>query len=281
VGLAVALLGVVVAPQAGAATTIGQTFTPTNDCTGPIIWTQTTSPGNAYAVPSRGVITSWAFEAAGTTDAVRFKLIRPAGGNNFTVIGEGDLVLPAQGQLNTYAIRIPVVAGDLIALFVQSGLQCAIPQSPPGSYVQSTHNGDLAPGMTDTFNPGAFTFQTDLSAVLEPDADNDGFGDETQDLCPSDGAIHTDCTPPDTQLLKGPKEKTKKKIATFEFNSTEPGSTFECSLDGAAFAACASPDTLKVKKGKHTFAVRSTDAAGNADTSPASDDWKVKKRKKK
>jgi hypothetical protein len=37
---------------------------------------------------------------------------------------------------------------------------------------------------------------------------------------------------------------------------------------------------VKVKKGKHTFQVRATDAAGNIDPTPASDAWKVKKKGK-
>ena len=90
-----------------------------------------------------------------------------------------------------------------------------------------------------------------------------------------------DSTSPDTQITKKPKDKTKKKTATFEFSSTEVGSTFECKLDDGQFAPCSSPDTLKVKKGKHSFEVRARDAAGNVDASPASDDWKVKKKKKK
>jgi hypothetical protein len=35
-----------------------------------------------------------------------------------------------------------------------------------------------------------------LKAVVEPDVDGDGFGDETQDLCPRDLAIHTACPKP-------------------------------------------------------------------------------------
>jgi hypothetical protein len=45
--------------------------------------------------------------------------------------------------------------------------------------------------------------------------------------------------------------------------------------------SCASPYTIKVKKGKHTFQVRAIDQAGNVDGTPATDDWKVKKKKKK
>jgi hypothetical protein len=93
----------------------------------------------------------------------------------------------------------------------------------------------------------------------------------------------SDTTPPDTAITKGPKDKTKKKRATFEFSGTDARAVagFECSLDGAVFAACSTPLTVKVKKGKHTFEVRATDAAGNVDGSPATDGWKVKKKKKK
>ena len=91
----------------------------------------------------------------------------------------------------------------------------------------------------------------------------------------------TDATPPETTIVSGPKRKTKKKRATFQFVSSEPGSSFQCSVDGSPFAACASGDGLKVKRGKHVFEVRATDAAGNVDASPAQQRWKVKKRRKR
>ncbi len=84
---------------------------------------------------------------------------------------------------------------------------------------------------------------------------------------------------PETTITKGPKDKTKKKRARFEFTSSEPGSTFECSLDNRAFATCTSPHTVKVKKGKHSFAVRAKDQAGETDPTPATDSWKRKKKK--
>jgi V8-like Glu-specific endopeptidase len=90
-----------------------------------------------------------------------------------------------------------------------------------------------------------------------------------------------DTSPPDTLITKGPKNKTRKKKARFEFTSTEPGSSFDCTLDGRSLRTpCTSPLKVKVKKGRHTFQVRATDAAGNADPTPASDSWKRKKKKK-
>jgi len=96
----------------------------------------------------------------------------------------------------------------------------------------------------------------------------------------------TDTTPPDTEITKGPKQKSKSKKATFEFTGTDdvtaPAAlSFECSLDGDPFASCSSPTTYdKLKKGKHEVEVRATDQADNTDPSPASYGWTVKKKKR-
>lgn len=87
-----------------------------------------------------------------------------------------------------------------------------------------------------------------------------------------------DTTPPNTHIGTGsPSSATNKTDAAFSFYSSEPnGASFECSLDGAAYAACQSPKSYsKLAEGKHTFKVRALDASGNADTSPASKSWVV------
>ena len=96
---------------------------------------------------------------------------------------------------------------------------------------------------------------------------------------PRDGE-EGDTSPPDTTITKGPRPRTKKKTASFEFSSTEPGSTLVCKLDDGPSEPCTSPHDVKVKKGRHHFEVRATDAAGNVDPTPATQDWKVKKKKR-
>jgi hypothetical protein len=137
---------------------------------------------------------------------------------------------------------------------------------------------DPAPG--ETRNLGGFrpTWRLNVAVILEPDADCDGFGDETQDASIDPNGC--DVSAPDTTITAGPKDKSKRRKATFEFGSSEPGSTFKCTLDGKVFE-CASPLTERVEKGAHHFQVSATDVAGNVDPTPAVDDWKVKKRKQK
>ncbi|MDQ3630269.1 MAG: phytase, partial [Actinomycetota bacterium] len=85
-----------------------------------------------------------------------------------------------------------------------------------------------------------------------------------------------DTTPPETTVDSGPSGTTNSRSARLGFSSSEPGSTFECRLDAAAFAPCTSPtDYADLADGQHTFEVRATDAAGNADPSPASRTWTV------
>ena len=84
-----------------------------------------------------------------------------------------------------------------------------------------------------------------------------------------------DTVAPDTTITSGPANPTMMTNASFEFTSTETGSNFACSLDGAAFEACSSPRSHTVGDGSHTFQVRATDAAGNTDASPATWSWTV------
>jgi hypothetical protein len=265
------------AADAPAATQVGETLAPSASFTGYTIL-QSSSPADRYTVPTAGVITSWSFFGGASPSQIKLKVARPAGGTSFTIVGDSPLKLADVGVLNTYTdVRIPVQQGDVLGLYDMSG---AMMQSDAGvAYGYRTFSGDPSPGTTMASGGGA-SFHLDVSAILESDADNDGFGDETQDCAPADASKNTDCAPPETTITAGPKDKTKKKTATFEFSANEPGATFECSLDGGPFTACTSPDTLKVKKGKHHFEVRATDVGGNVG-SPASDDWKVKKKKRK
>jgi len=89
-------------------------------------------------------------------------------------------------------------------------------------------------------------------------------------------AAPPDTTAPETTIDSGPTGTVNNGSATFEFSSSEANSTLECSLDGAVFSTCFSPQQYAgLAEGSHTFEVRATDAAGNTDASPASRSWTV------
>ncbi len=76
-----------------------------------------------------------------------------------------------------------------------------------------------------------------------------------------------DFTPPVASVQSGPSGATNVVLPTFTFISDEPGSSFECRFDAAAFAVCSSAASHTASTpfadGPHTFEVRATDPAGN------------------
>lgn len=114
-----------------------------------------------------------------------------------------------------------------------------------------------------------------------------GTGDPFGDARPLGAAIDIgadeyvpDATPPDTTITKGPKERTRSRKAKFEFESSEPYSTFSCALDKKPLTPCESPQKLKhLDPGRHRFSVVATDEATNADPTPATYHWKVKRKR--
>jgi hypothetical protein len=87
--------------------------------------------------------------------------------------------------------------------------------------------------------------------------------------------IVIDTIAPDTTINTGPSGSVSSTSASFTFTSTEAG-TFQCSLDGAAFASCVSGTSYtSLGQGSHTFLVRASDVAQNQDATPASRTWTV------
>lgn len=96
------------------------------------------------------------------------------------------------------------------------------------------------------------------------------------DPTPATATWTVDTLPPETTITASPPAATNSRNATFSFASSEAGSTFQCKLDGAAFAACSSPVAYtSLSVASHTFQVRATDALGHQDASPATFTWVI------
>lgn len=85
------------------------------------------------------------------------------------------------------------------------------------------------------------------------------------------------CTapPPTTTITGGPGNPSNDANPQFTFSSSQPGSTFECQLDGGATYACSSPTTVHVGNGVHTFTVHAVGPGGSVDPVGASFTWTV------
>ena len=81
-------------------------------------------------------------------------------------------------------------------------------------------------------------------------------------------------TPPETFITRAPAAVSTTDNATFEFGSTQEGSTYQCSIDLKAFETCTSPKTYTaIPPGEHIFYVRATNEQGATDQSPAFYEW--------
>ena len=90
------------------------------------------------------------------------------------------------------------------------------------------------------------------------------------DVTAASWSFTVDTSAPETTIDSGPSGVTADAAPIFTFSSSESSSSFECGLDDAPYAPCASPKAVEsLADGAHTFSVRATDAAGNADQTPA------------
>jgi hypothetical protein len=120
-----------------------------------------------------------------------------------------------------------------------------------------------SPYVTATLSQGAHTVEVHAIDLAG------NTGNDTQ-------TFTVDTLAPDTTILSGPVSPISATSAPFTFSASEAGSTFECALDGAAFAACTTPKTYAgLIDGMHMLLVRATDPAGNVDLTPATYAWTV------
>ena len=191
----------------------------------------------------------------GTVTQVRLRLFKRSGSPSEPFRVQGS---PCSWNQSTVTWNSRPTLGAVLA---------TLPGYPTGSgFVEfALPTSAVAPGqvcfaITKPSSSGVFITADDLNAAN-----------------PSSLVITTavDTTPPETTITAGPTGSTSTTSATFAFSS-EPGATFQCALDGAAFAPCTSPTSYQgLAAADHQFAVRATDAAGNVDASPATRAWTI------
>ncbi len=169
--------------------------------------TNLTLPGNASDVaPVSGVLTSVRIRTAGNGGTGVIRILTQTSHPDATTYGflnttpEIPVTVTADaspsGHLTEVVTRRPITAGQRLAWYIDD--------NPTGS-VHSTYIDAAAtcayllPGTqpagtsADYTTSGCGNGAVMISGTIEPDADADGFGDETQDCAPTDPNLHAGC----------------------------------------------------------------------------------------
>jgi hypothetical protein len=178
---------------------------------------------------------------------------------------------------------------DVTSAFTAGGTPPAITSSTSATFRYTTNIGTKFLCKLDGVSMDCGTIGVDHSATstlinLEPNVSHT-FSATAQSVSgnnsdnPATFTWKVDTLPPTASLdpTSGPGQGALQTITseTFRFQSNEPGSTFKCSLDSAAFSACTTPLQLSnLSAGAHRFRVQATDRAGNV-SDPVQRDWTV------
>ncbi len=145
--------------------------------------------GGGATAPARGVITQWRAKVlAAAGGSVRLRVLR-----GHTSVYRGMAVsFPGVSVERTYSFgeRVSVRAGDRIGIDQVSDV--GLSNLAAGGSSDAWFDPIL--GFTETRAPSSrIAAQLLINADLEPDADRDGYGDQTQDRCPRDASTQRAC----------------------------------------------------------------------------------------
>lgn len=189
-----AAMSLVGASSASAATEVGNSCAANDAQEDLTVFQLSSSAANPLplAVPAAGVVTKWKVEVVPFEGSLAQKLtvLRPTGSpNDFQAVGESSFASVVGGS-NVFDTRIPVQTGDRFGLFgSEATLVC---ETTDPADVAGFVEGSVSVGSSQTFKEETEA-GVPVSAVIEVDADGDGYGDETQDKCPQSAAYQTPC----------------------------------------------------------------------------------------
>jgi uncharacterized delta-60 repeat protein len=226
------------------------------------------------------LITPASFAVTALTDSGQLDTGFGTGGLTVTPVGQagelglgGKLAREPGGKIVVVGNRLIPPTPDWVATLVRYGADGTL---------------DTVYGSQGVVQPPGFAAPNPLLNAVDVDADGRAVVGGLIQSTPfkgllarfeGDPAVVPDTTDPDTVLNKKPKKKSKKKKVKVSFSSTEEGSTFTCKLNKKKAVSCSSPFKAKSKKGKNKLLITATDAAGNADDTPAVAKWKYVPRR--
>jgi len=172
--------------------------------TAPCTWVShnhPTSTGDPYTAgaPNDGVITKFRIRALGAGASVTFRVANitptPPDSAQAAAVGTGPTVtIAGTGEIEEFTGRLPVKQGNHLAI-----------DTTDAQAIYETGGDEFTYGFGPVLVDGAAARssanahgQLLVAATVEPDADKDGFGDETQDRCLGQVDANGGCPPPPT-----------------------------------------------------------------------------------
>jgi IPT/TIG domain-containing protein len=157
-GIALAAAALAAPAGAGASTTIGSPLTSAAQVStcGTATFTNTAVGIGTLAAPYDGVIVRWRMklQTGGGSSNYNLRVLRPAGGSNYTGAGTGPAQTAPSAGVNVLALPtpLPVHAGDIIAVDCPNGAPAASATSPPAASKLAFFNPLVADASTRTPN---------------------------------------------------------------------------------------------------------------------------------
>ncbi len=193
-GLAMAAIGLIslfAVSSASAAVEVGSNCAATSGAPNYTMTQLAQAPGSPLPLtaPNAGVVTKWKVNSKIASEFQEQLKVLRGSGKTFQTVAESAFAGVNGGQ-NTFDTQIPVQAGDRFAVFggpTSVTLYCA--PTAAGDEM-GVFNANATVGSINEYTPVA-TAHVALAVVIEPDADGDGAGDESQDKCPRSKALQT------------------------------------------------------------------------------------------
>lgn len=262
--IAFAAAAVLAAPSSAAAMTIGEAAPPSTpggcgNCNA--VQVSIASGTNPYIVPFKGIVTGFTSRIGDTVapgDWFQYGLLTHVASESFILKSTTDhLALPAAaaGSLYTFKVHIPVSGGEYLMVNSSASAQTWSPAVFNASNATKSFASYPDVGVNTSLNAGPAMqgYRLNVAARFEFDGDGDGYGDETEDLCPGNAARQTECTPPVASAFAS-------KYAKFRVNpkgaiaakATPKGTKFSLTLSEASTVSLL-VESATTKRGKTTY----------------------------
>ena len=249
-GLAVAPIGAMAATTIGsnllAASPAGGLGCPNESCT-------VSNVAPLGVAPSTGVVVLWRVKVGATTSPAALRILRPGNSSTRTGVGTSPTENPPANQVSIYDVQLPIHAGDAI------GLDCCAGGFPFKNFLARS-TSSLVQWSPPLLNAGPARsaimtlpgFEVLVNADIEPDANRNGFGDETQEcrgrvatVVGTDAADKLSGTPAGDVIAAGGGSD---KVSGLGGSDLICGGSGKDTLNGGA-----GKDTLLGQKGKDTL----------------------------